>query len=706
VSFPRNEPAGRLARVVLACSAALLLPLALPLLRGRVFLYNDLIWFHLPMRHLYQQALWAGDSLLWTPSIFNGLYLLGEGQTGVLHPLHLLVYRLLPLRMAFNVELLTSYVAAFGGMWWFLRRLRFAAVPATFGAMLFAFSGFLLLHHHHLNMVAVVAHLPWLLAAADMLLVEEARGARRRAFAAVALILASAFLLGFPQAVWWDALTLGAFAAWRAADTRRWRALLPLATAIGVGVLLGGIQIVPSADAVAHSDRAALPLDFATTFSLHPLNLLQLWSPRALAGGIYSEADAPWFHEFGIYSGAILPLGLVWVWLRRDANPTRRTLITWTTVFAAVMGVLMLGRYGGVARLLGYLPVLGAMRAPARYVVLLQFALAILATVTVEDLVAIRERRADPPAGWLPALWIPALLGVATTVAVNAHVSPYARREAATVAEAAPGVALIALISVLVVLAARRVPWALTALIVTTAADLGLYGIAFVYREPAMTIPRFLVVVKAAPASTADSYAAAPEDGVVAKNALVLKGYRLSTGYAGFFPAVRHPIGGRTALALSGTRWTFTPNGARSAYADGVARVRVLDADGRLDGSAFAQLHADRAGWLDAEVRAAGPRILAFTERFHDGWTATADGRPLPVVPVEGDFLGCRVDAGVRRVELRFRPRSVRDGAIVSGLGALALAAVLWRWPRAAQPLRDGRGGPGAIEQHTRDDQG
>ena len=144
-----------------------------PLLRGRVFVYNDLSWFHLPLRHLYQQALEKGDSLLWTPAIFTGLYFHGEGQTGVFHPLHLLLYRLLPLRTAFNLELLANYVAAFAGMWWFLRRLRFATVPALFGAMLFAFSGFMLLHHHHLNMVAVVAHLPWLLAAADVLLVED-----------------------------------------------------------------------------------------------------------------------------------------------------------------------------------------------------------------------------------------------------------------------------------------------------------------------------------------------------------------------------------------------------------------------------------------------------------------------------------------------------------------------------------------------------
>ena len=124
MSTSRNEPGGRLALVVLICSAALLLPLAWPLLQDRVFVYNDLSWFHLPFRHLYQQALQKGDSLLWTPAIFSGVYFHGEGQTGVFHPLHLLLYRVFPLQAAFNLEFLANYVAAFAGTWWFLRRPR------------------------------------------------------------------------------------------------------------------------------------------------------------------------------------------------------------------------------------------------------------------------------------------------------------------------------------------------------------------------------------------------------------------------------------------------------------------------------------------------------------------------------------------------------------------------------------------------------
>src|SRR5262245_10850250 len=187
----RLEP---LAVLVIVCSVALLAPLVVPLIRGRVFVYNDLSWFHLPLRYLYQEAMHAGDTVLWTPSIFAGFYVHGEGQIGLFHPIHQLLYRILPLAAAFNLELVTSYPVAFGGTFWLLRRLRFSRAAALFGAMLFAFSGFNLLHHHHMNMVAVVAHMPWLLAVADVLIVDERRKVRAFAFAGMALLLGSQLL--------------------------------------------------------------------------------------------------------------------------------------------------------------------------------------------------------------------------------------------------------------------------------------------------------------------------------------------------------------------------------------------------------------------------------------------------------------------------------------------------------------------------------
>jgi hypothetical protein len=661
--------------LVAVCSLGLLAPLVAPLVTGRVFVYNDLSWFHLPLRHLYRQALLAGDSVLWTPAVFAGFYLHGEGQIGLLHPLHLLLYRLLPLDAAFNLEIAASCLAAYGGMLWFLRRLRFGDVAALFGAMLFAFSGFNLLHHHHVNMVAVVAHLPWLLAAADVLIADERRHARTLAFAAMAVILGSEFLLGFPQAVWWNAIALAAFAVVRAAETGRWFQLLPCMGAVALGVMLGGIQLLPSADAAAHSMRTGMSRDFALTYSMHPFNLFQLWSPYFFRAGAHGDGDLMMFHEFGIYSGAILPVALIWVWIRREALGERRAMIAAATVFAAVTLLLALGRYGGVAAFLSYLPVLGSLRAPVRYIVLVQFALAILAAVTIDDLLAIAGGNRRAPRGPMAALWVPAALGIATTLALNGRLL-FDGQAFAGVAPAAGGVAIVVAVTVLIFLAGRRQRWAIAGVIVVTAIDLGVWGIRFIYREPPRSIAELTQHIPRAPGNPADSYAVAAAGWPYLSNLFVMRGYRLSSGYVGLFPATRHAFDSEAARRLSGTRWIFTPDGARHPADGGVARVRLIDEQGRA-ASGQAWLAVDRPGRLVAQVAAPGRRVLAFTERFHDGWSATSDGGPLQTVRVEGDFLGCVLEAGDHRVSLRFMPRSFVFGSIVSAIGVALLAGVL-----------------------------
>ena len=144
----------KLSWTVGACSAALFLGLAWPAFFRLIFPVSDIGTFHVPMRYLYQQALHAGDSLLWTPSVVSGFYMHGEGQLGAFHPLHQLLYRVLPLDIAINVQILASYVSGFGGMYWLLRRLRLSPHGALFGAMVFGFGGFQVLHYPHVNAVA------------------------------------------------------------------------------------------------------------------------------------------------------------------------------------------------------------------------------------------------------------------------------------------------------------------------------------------------------------------------------------------------------------------------------------------------------------------------------------------------------------------------------------------------------------------------
>src|SRR3954466_1788915 len=132
----------RMTWIVAACCGALFLPMLLPLLLGRVLTRDDLAAMHLPFRFLYRNALRDGDSFLWMPAMRSGLFLHGEGEGGFAHPLHLLLYRFLPLGAALNIEIATTYAAMLAGGTVLLRRFGFAIDAALFGAVVFAFGGF------------------------------------------------------------------------------------------------------------------------------------------------------------------------------------------------------------------------------------------------------------------------------------------------------------------------------------------------------------------------------------------------------------------------------------------------------------------------------------------------------------------------------------------------------------------------------------
>jgi hypothetical protein len=98
---------------------------------------------------------------------------------------------------------------------------------------------------------------------------------------------------------------------------------------------------------------------------------------------------------------------------------------------------------------------------------------------------------------------------------------------------------------------------------------------------------------------------------------------------------------------------------------------------------------------LAAQVDAHGPSIVVVRASYDDGWTATVDGRPTPLLPVDGFLQGIAVDAGSHDVRLVYRDDAITDG-IVAGLavwGAIVVAfALSWTLGRARRrrPLAGG----------------
>ncbi len=68
--------------------------------------------------------------------------------------------------------------------------------------------------------------------------------------------------------------------------------------------------------------------------------------------------------------------------------------------------------------------------------------------------------------------------------------------------------------------------------------------------------------------------------------------------------------------------------------------------------------------------------LALFLDAWAPGWTATLDGRPVPVVRANFAFRGVAVPAGTHRVELRYRPTRLFAGLWVSGLSLGVAIAV------------------------------
>ena len=316
-------------------------------------------------------------------------------------------------------------------MFWFLRRLRFSHAAALFGAMLFAFSGFNLLHHHHINMVAVVAHMPWLLACgrrADRGRAQARANARVRGHRGDPRVGVPAGIPAGRLVERDDARGI------RSVPRRPDRALAATGcralAAVALGVLLGGIQLLPTADCRGALDAGGAVRRVRADLLAAPVQPV----PGVVAvflrtRRLQRRATVMWFHEFGIYSGAILPVALIWVWIRRDALPERRALIAAVTVFAALepgpRARALRRRRGVCSRICR-----SSSRSARPFATSSSCSSRSRSWRPSRSTICWRSpsgRSAPPPGRRMAALWIPAALGVATTLALNSGLLPYGR---------------------------------------------------------------------------------------------------------------------------------------------------------------------------------------------------------------------------------------------------------------------------------------
>ena len=195
------------------------------------------------------------------------------------------------------------------------------------------------------------------------------------------LMLGLSVLAGQAQMVYIVAFLCGIYGCYELIIQRHPRLILLGSITIIVALGLSAIALLPTLELVSLTARTALSYAEASRYSLHPLTLSAFINPMVIGRGardFWLPTDRAEIGYLGVTTLALVGLA-------------RKPKIYFVIALAGV--VLALGAYTPVHQLLfNFLPGFASFRAPARFILLTSFSLAILSGYALADLK--KEKRA------------------------------------------------------------------------------------------------------------------------------------------------------------------------------------------------------------------------------------------------------------------------------------------------------------------------
>lgn len=701
---------------------------------------GDLAGFLYPTYHFAQEWLTRGIVPLWNPYIFGGTPFVGDIQAALFYPPNLATYLLSNPLQYRDLEYLSvfHFYLAGAGMYALLRfgkwnddgapLHRFACLA---GALAFAYSDLFITHFGNLNLIASAAWLPLVF----LFFVRAVNGNFKFVFSdkpsltfslLTGITLALSFFAGHIQPFLFIVLTLALYAAYAIALERaRWQHIaLVLSISLAVGIGLSALVLLPALELAQLSVRSAFTYADAAQYSLPPIQLVGMLAPGFFGRGP-QDAWGPWARvEVGYLGIFPLLLALLAVILRRNAR-------TMFFVLLCIVGLLL--ALGGYAILHGWLfqfvPGFGQLRAPARFVFLFDFGLAVLAAIGFDALVApmtdaLRQnfRRVVRVGAWVAL--VVALVGGALALGILILGQGQDPALFQRIANAANGVGffilLLAFSFALLLVRARdwlstRV-WSLLALalIFFDLFSLGAY-VDVGHSDPTLGYQRADIVgFLKNNAGLARIDSRTDVEGLWRPDTGLL--YRLQDVYGDnplvleTFNAYWENVGGRDSLAYQllnvkyvlARRGTPMPANFVNVFEGGggitvwenqtfAPRVwLVTDAIVQTDEITFtraptANQEIEITNYAPNEMTAQGNvsanGYLVFSEAFVPGWRAFVNEQEVGVTRANHLFRAIPISAGAHQVRMIYEPMPFRVGAWMSGITLLiVLSGLLWSW--------------------------
>ncbi len=278
-------------------------------------LLSDLVLENAVWKQHIVETLARGDIPLWNPQVFTGIPFFAGGQASTLYPLNVLFY-VLPLELAYGWFTALQVAIAGASMYVLGRVLKLRIMASLFGAVVYMFSGFLIVSVVFTMFLAAVPWLPLLLAVIEYIVrKQEEKGVRSfRPIPYVAVgsvVIGIVVLAGHPELIYYTLLVAGAYSAVRllvagwairrvAEEQPSTRAVAGRLAKLGgwllvmaaLGIALGAVQLIPLVELLPLNFRAgSASLQQVREWAWPSRHVLTFWLPNIFG----SPAHHQWY---------------------------------------------------------------------------------------------------------------------------------------------------------------------------------------------------------------------------------------------------------------------------------------------------------------------------------------------------------------------------------------------------------------------------
>lgn len=664
----------------------------------------DLRWYFFPVYEAFYSALRAGAPMIWNPYQLCGMPVLGTLQGGFFYPFHVL-YLFLPTgwALAASTALHVALVVGTGAA--FARRAGLSAAAAILAAAVLGMAGLLRQWQLWPYLLEACAWMP--LGAIGIL--DLTGGRRARGALVLALATGASCLAGGPQGTIfagyaWAGLFVARLISGAVAAGERLHVVATVAAALVAGALLGAVALLPAYEMAHESVRQTRNLSSALLYPMGGIPRIGGVAGTWLETGSYVLLPAFALAPFGLLAGV-------------------RWLTGWAVVVGGLAALLSLGPATPAIQLYFLLPLAGWFRVPYRLLLIAGFCVGILAGLGLDALARLLRVRSAGPAivtAILAALTYQGLRAPGAVPPLPYRVSDapwtpaqhdaYVRLAQTIGSDRAwpfsPSIFAGSLPPKLPTLTRLRSIEDYEPLLLRRQAEYFVYFLegSTVYREltasfegriATLTAPkgreppasrrrlldlaatRFLLMSTRARARP-DVMAFVRDAGLEPRPALgpglelVENPHALPRAYVTY--RARRAPPPRELLSLM-AREGFDP--LVESWVEAEADLeRAPNAPPR---GAAAVIVRDDPQVVEVQATLAAPGLVVLADTYAQGWRATVDGKPAPLLATNHLFRGVPTPAGVHLVRFEYRSRAFEIGAAVTLASALGLALLGWR---------------------------